>query len=53
MCPESGIMFWGYPYYFGCGGILGVVFHLAILVMLVWTVVTVVKSLTSHKAETE
>ena len=50
MCYGGGGMF--YPYYFGWGGILGIVFHLTILVLIVWAVVAVVKSLTSQKAET-
>ena len=50
MCHGSGII-WGYPYYFGWSGILGILFHLAILALIVWAVVTVVKSLTSQKAE--
>lgn len=50
MCHGSGII-WGYPYYFAWGGILGILFHLAILTLIVWAVVAVVKSLTSQKAE--
>ena len=42
---------WGYPYYFAWGGILGILFHLTILALVVWAVVTVVKSLTGQKAE--
>jgi uncharacterized membrane protein len=39
--------YWGYPYY--PWGIIGIVFHLTVLALIIWAVVTVVKSLTSHK----
>ena len=42
--------FGGYPYY--AGNIVGIVFQLTVLVLIVWAVVTVVKSLTAHKVET-
>ena len=48
MCGNWG--FWGYPYY--AGNIVGIVFQLTVLVLIVWAVVTVVKSLTAHKVET-
>ena len=41
---------WGSPYYF-LGGIIGILFHLSILVLIVWAVVAVIKSLTNHRAE--
>lgn len=42
-----GSGFWGYPYYLG--GIIGIVFHLTILALIVWAVVTVVKSITGKQ----
>ena len=42
--------FWGYPYYFG--GLAWILFHATILALLIWLIVTIVKSLTSHKTET-
>lgn len=42
--------FWGYPYYFG--GLLGILLHLTILALIVWIVLTVIKSLTSYRQET-
>ena len=42
--------FWGFPYYFG--GLFGLLLHLGLLVLIVWAVVTVVKSLTSRRTET-
>lgn len=44
--------FWEYPHFFGFGGILGILFQLAVLVLVFWAVIKVVNSLTSSKKET-
>ncbi len=41
--------FGGYPYY--AGSIVGILFQLAVLGLIAWALVTVVKSLTAHKTE--
>jgi hypothetical protein len=44
--------FWGYPHFFGWGGILGSVIHLALLILFFWAVIKIVNSLTNSKRET-
>jgi hypothetical protein len=48
MCYGNWYRFWGVPYYFG--GVVGILFYLVFLLLVVWAVVTVVKSLTNQRA---
>ncbi|MEK6646640.1 MAG: hypothetical protein AABY84_08200 [Candidatus Firestonebacteria bacterium] len=41
--------FLGYPYYFG--GLVGILFHVTILSLVVWLIVTIVKSLTIQRTK--
>jgi len=48
MCYGNWYRFWGVPYYFG--NIVGILLFLALLILVVWAVVTMVKSLTNQRA---
>jgi len=48
MCYGNWYRFWAVPYYLG--GVAEILFSLALLILVVWAVVTVVKSLTNQRA---